>query len=391
MVAMTPPSSARPRAEAVVDLDAITANTAALRAHVEDRDLMAVVKADGYGHGLVESGRAARQGGASWLGVALLSEGLALRAGGDRGPLLAWLAVPGESYDDAIDNDVDVSPYSLDSLAEIVTAARRRGMRARIQLKVDSGLTRGGIHPDDWPALVEETRRQQDAGWVEVTGVWSHLACADEPDHPSIATQVAVFTQAVDDAERAGVEVPATHLASSGAVLTRPDTWFSMVRPGIALYGISPLADAASPVPLRAAMRLEATVALTKRVPAGTGISYGHTYTTATETTVALVPLGYGDGIPRHASNRAPVRLGDQCFTVAGRISMDQFVLDVGDAPARAGDPVVVFGGDPGDPTANDWARACDTIGYEIVSRIGVRVPRRYVGLEHLTATGWDL
>ncbi|MGI8994768.1 MAG: alanine racemase [Nocardioidaceae bacterium] len=371
----------RNRAEAVIDLDAISANVARLRDHTGGRDLMAVVKADGYGHGLVESARAARVGGASWLGVALLDEALQLRRAGDSGPVLSWLAVPGEAYTEAIRADVEVSAYSDWQLAEIVAGARQVSTRARVQLKVDSGLGRGGALPADWQRLVDQAATAQGGGLVEVTGVWSHLARSDEPGHPSIAAQTAAFEAAVAYAQSARLEPRHVHLANSGGVLASPSTWFTMVRPGIAIYGVSPFADGASPVELSAAMTLRATVALVKRAPAGLGISYGHTYTTERETTLALVPLGYGDGVPRHASGRGPVVVRGKRFEVAGRVCMDQFVLDVGDAIAVAGDEAVLFGrADRGEPTAHDWAVAADTIGYEIVTRVGARVPRAYVG-----------
>jgi alanine racemase len=369
------------RAEAVVDLDAISANVEALRRHVDGRDVMAVVKADGYGHGIAESAAAARRGGAGWLGVALLDEALQLRSSGDTGPILSWLAVPGERYADAITADVEVSAYTVEQLAEIATAARSTGRRARLQLKLDSGLGRGGAHPDQWPQLVEAATGLQAEGDIEVTGVWSHLACSDEPDHPSVPAQTAAFEEGVHYACAAGLQPQHVHLANSGGVLNLPDTWFTMVRPGIAVYGVSPMADGSSSVPLRAAMTLQATVALVKRVHAGQGVSYGHTYVTDRETTLALVPVGYGDGIPRHASGCGQVLLGSNLFTVAGRVCMDQFVLDVADTPVRAGEVVVIFGeARRGEPTAHDWARAAGTIGYEIVTRIGPRVPRRYVG-----------
>ncbi|MDX6298059.1 MAG: alanine racemase [Nocardioidaceae bacterium] len=381
---MTTPADDPPagvRAEAVVDLSAISANTAGLRDHVGGRDLMAVVKADGYGHGIVESGRAAREGGAGWLGVALLDEALQLRAAGDSGPILSWLAVPGERYAAALAADVDVSAYSVAQLDEICAAARAAGTRARVQLKLDSGLGRGGAHPDTWAWLVDSAKAAQDAGLVEITGVWSHLACSDEPDHPSVKAQILEYEAGVECVVAADLQPQHLHLANSGAVLALPDTWFTMVRPGIALYGVSPFADGSSPVPLRPAMRLEADLALVKRVRAGQGVSYGHTYTTTSPTTLALVPLGYGDGIPRHASNRGPVLVNGETFTISGRVCMDQFVVDIGDHVARAGDRVVLFGDpDQGAPSARDWAVAADTIGYEVVTRIGARVPRRYLG-----------
>ncbi len=341
---------------------------------------MAVVKADGYGHGIVESAGAARRGGAGWLGVALLDEALRLRASGDTGPILSWLAVPGERYQDAVEAGVEVSAYSVDQLEEIAYAAGQTGHRAKVQLKLDSGLGRGGAHPDDWPRLVEAATRLQARGAVDVTGVWSHLACSDEPEHPSVAAQIREFEVGVEHARDAGLEPRHIHLANSGGVLNHPGTWYSMVRPGIAVFGVSPMADGSSPVPLTAAMTLQATVALVKRVHAGQGVSYGHTYVTDRETTLALVPLGYADGIPRHGSGCGPVRLGTDRYQVAGLVCMDQFVLDVGDHAVRAGDQVVVFGdARGGGPTAHDWASAAGTIGYEIVTRIGSRVPRRYV------------
>ena len=369
------------RAEAVIDLDAIRDNVARLREHAGDRDLMAVVKADGYGHGIAESARAARDGGADWLGVAFLDEALGLRAGGDTGSILSWLAVPGERYTDAISAAVEVTAYSLGELDEIVAAARQLGARAAVQLKLDSGLGRGGAQPDDWPALVEAAVAAQASGAVEVTGIWSHLACSDEPGHVSIAAQTAQFEAGVGEAVTAGLEPRHLHLANSGGALASPQTWFTMVRPGIAIYGVSPFADGGSPIPLTPAMTLRSRVALVKRVQAGSGVSYGHTYVTSRETTLALIPVGYGDGIPRHASGRGPVLLSGQRYVVAGRVCMDQLVIDIGDAPAAAGDAVVLFGRpDEGEPTAHDWAQAADTIGYEIVTRLGSRVPRTYVG-----------
>jgi alanine racemase len=377
---LSPGAERPPRAEAIVDLDAISANVAALHEHVGDRDVMAVVKADGYGHGIIESAGAARQGGASWLGVALLDEALQLRAGGDTGPILSWLAVPGERYGEAIEAAVEVSAYTVEQLEEIAYAAVGAGSQARVQLKIDSGLGRGGAHADDWPRLVEAAAGLQARGTVEVTGVWSHLACSDEPAHPSVVAQTRQFALGVEYARDAGLEPRHVHLANSGGVLNLPDTWHSMVRPGIAIFGVSPMGDGTSPVTLRAAMTLRATVAMVKRVHAGQGVSYGHTYVTERDTTLALIPLGYADGIPRHASGCGPVLLGGARYPVAGRVCMDQFVLDVDDAPARAGDQVEIFGnGRSGGPTAHDWASAAGTIGYEIVTRIGSRVPRRYV------------
>ncbi len=378
----SPPQKApSPRTEAVVNRDAISANVAALREHVGRRDVMAVVKADGYGHGIVESARAARTGGATWLGVAVLDEALRLRAAGDTGPILSWLAVPGERYGDAVAADIEVTAYSIAQLDEIAAAARQTGRKAAVQLKIDTGLNRGGSTAVEWDTLVHRAAGHQARGAVAVTGVWSHLARSDEPGHSSIRAQVQAFDSAVASARAAGLDPEHLHLANSGGVLAAPDTWYTLVRPGIAVYGVSPFADDWSPVPLEAAMTLQAAIALVKRVGAGEGVSYGHTYVTDRETTVALVPLGYADGVPRHASSRGEVLLNGHRYRVAGRVCMDQFVLDVGNDFPRAGDCAVLFGAArDGNPTASDWARAADTIGYEIVTRIGSRVPRRYVG-----------
>ncbi|MBA3234157.1 MAG: alanine racemase, partial [Propionibacteriales bacterium] len=308
------------RAEAVIDLDAISANVSRLRAHTDGRTLMAVVKADGYGHGIVESARAARHGGADWLGVALLEEALRLRAAGDNAPILSWLAVPGERYAAAVAADVEVSASSVAQLNEIAACASSAAGRARVQLKLDSGLGRGGAQPTDWQHLVEVAVRHRDVGLLDVTGVWSHLACSDEPDHPSVAAQTAEFEAGATYAVEAGLEPTHLHLANSGGVLASPATWFTMVRPGIAIYGVSPFGDGTSPVELTPAMTLRAALALVKRVPAGHGVSYGHTYTTPAETTLALVPLGYGDGVPRHASGRGQVLVRGSRYQVAGRV-----------------------------------------------------------------------
>ncbi|HEY7042554.1 MAG TPA: alanine racemase [Nocardioidaceae bacterium] len=369
------------RAEAVVDLDAISDNVAALKDHVDRREFIAVVKADGYGHGIVPAALAARAGGAEWLGVAFLDEALLLRKAGDKGSILCWLAVPGERYVEAVRAGVEVSAYSVDQLEAIADAGRMAGSPAAVQLKLDSGLGRGGADPDHWEELVSTAVRLRDANVLDVTGVWSHLACSDEPGHPSIQAQTTTFEAGLAHALDQGLEPAHIHLANSGGALATPSTWFTTVRVGIAIYGVSPFGDGSSPVPLQQAMTLRGRVALVKEVGPGHGVSYGHTYVTSGPTRLALVPLGYGDGVPRHASSRAQVWLNDRRHRIAGRVCMDQFVLDVGDAPAAAGDEVVLFGdGRQGEPTAHDWAVAAETIGYEIVTRIGSRVPRTYVG-----------
>jgi len=370
----------RARAEVVVDLDTIAANTAALRERV-GRPLMAVVKADGYGHGLVPSARAALAGGADALGVAVLEEALALRAAGVTAPLLAWLHTPGTDYAAALTADIEVSVNAEWALAEVVAAARATGRTAQLHLFADTGLSREGATEADWPGLVAAAARAQDDGEVAVVGLWSHMAYADAPTHPTIGAQVRVFEEAVAIARAAGLTGARLHLANSAATVALPDTWYDMVRPGIAVYGLDPLGGDPAAHGLRPAMTVRARAALTKRVPAGAGVSYGHTYFPESETTLLLVPVGYADGVPRAAGNRAPVLAAGAHRTIAGRVCMDQFVLDVGDAEVRAGDEVVLWGpGDRGEPTAQDWADAVDTIHYELVTRIGGRFTRRYVG-----------
>jgi alanine racemase len=368
------------RAEVVVDLDAIAANTAVLRERV-GRSLMAVVKADGYGHGLVPAARAVLAGGADALGVAVLEEALALRAAGITAPLLAWLHTPGTDYAAALSADVEVSVSADWALAEVVAAARATGLTARVHLFTDTGLSREGATPADWPGLVEAAARAQADGDLTVVGLWSHMAYADAPTHPTIGAQVSVFEEAVAVARRAGLTDARRHLANSAATVALPDTWYDMVRPGVALYGLDPLGGDPAAHGLRPAMTVRAAVALTKRVPAGVGVSYGHTYFPTSETTLALVPVGYADGVPRAGGNRAPVLAGGAQRTIAGRVCMDQFVLDVGDDAIAPGDEVVLWGpGDGGEPTAQQWADAVDTIHYELVTRIGGRFTRRYVG-----------
>ncbi|GAB3359309.1 alanine racemase [Modestobacter lapidis] len=368
------------RAEVVVDLDAIAANTAALRERV-DRPLMAVVKADGYGHGLLPAARAVLAGGADALGVAVLEEALALRAAGITAPVLAWLNGPGEDHAAALRADVEVSVNAAWGLAEVVAAARATGRTARVHLTIDTGLGREGATPDEWPQLVAAAARAQADGEVAVVGLWSHLAYADAPRHPTIGAQVRVFEEAVAVARAAGLTGARRHLANSAATIALPGTWFDMVRPGVALYGLDPLGGNPAQYGLRPAMTVQARVVLTKRVPAGAGVSYGHTYSPAQATTLALVPVGYADGVPRAAGNRARVLAGGAQRRIAGRVCMDQFVLDVGDDPVAVGDPVVLWGpGTGGEPTAQQWADAVETIHYELVTRVGGRFRRRYVG-----------
>ncbi|GAA2940567.1 alanine racemase [Streptomyces enissocaesilis] len=368
------------RARAEIDLAALRANVRALRARAANAQLMAVVKSDAYGHGAVHCARAALDAGAAWLGTATPEEALALRAAGFDGPLMCWLWTPGGPWREAVEAGIDVSVSGMWALGEVVEAARAAGRVARVQLKADTGLGRNGCQPADWPELVRRALEARDA--VKVTGLWSHFACADEPGHPSIDAQLAVFQDLVDYAEKAGAEPEVRHIANSPATLTLPHAHFDLVRTGIAMYGVSPSPELGTPADfgLRPVMTLAASVALVKRVPEGHGVSYGHHYVTGEETTLGLVPVGYADGIPRHASGSGPVLVGGKWRRVAGRVAMDQFVVDLGHDVVEPGAEAVLFGpGDRGEPTAEDWAQAAGTIAYEIVTRIGSRVPRVYM------------
>ena len=370
------------RAHAEIDLAALRSNVRVLRDRAPGARLMAVVKSDGYGHGAVPCARAAREAGAAWLGTATPEEALALRAAGDTGRLLCWLWTPGGPWQQAVEADIDVSVSGMWALREAVAAARAAGRPARVQLKVDTGLGRNGCTPADWPELTAAARAAEAEGLLKVTGLWSHFACADEPGHPSIAAQLGVFREALAVAARAGLDPEVRHMANSPATLTVPESHFDLVRTGISVYGISPSPELGTPADfgLRPVMTLTARLALVKRVPAGHGVSYGHHYVTPGETTLGLIPVGYADGIPRHASGTGPVLVGGKWRTVAGRVAMDQFAVDLGGDSAEPGDEALLFGpGDRGEPTAEDWARAVGTIAYEIVTRIGARVPRVHV------------
>jgi alanine racemase len=372
------------RAEIVVDLGALRANVERLREQMAGTPVMVVVKADGYGHGILQAAQAARAGGATWLGVADRSEAMAVRRSGDVGRMLCWLGTPGEDVAELIAADVDVAAYSADELWSVAASARTAGRRARVHLKVDTGLNRGGCPREFWPALVASAAELEAEGVVSVAGVWSHFACADQPAHPANDAQQAAFEQALGVAEAAGLRPEVRHLANSAAALLRPASRYDLVRFGIAAYGLSPAPAvvSAADLGLTPAMTVRARALLTKDVAAGEGVSYGHTYVADRSRHVALVPLGYGDGVPRHASSRAEVQIHGERGRILGRVCMDQFVVEAPEA-AHEGEQVVLFGsGSDGEPTAQDWAEWCDTISYEIVTRIGgnaARAERRWI------------
>jgi alanine racemase len=359
------------RAEARIDLDRIATNINLLKG-AEYTALMAVVKADAYGHGLVEVGLVAEKSGADWLGVALLEEAITLRTHGVRAPILAWLLPPGSDFKKAVNHDIDIAVSSIKAFKEVSTLPGK----PRIHIELDTGMSRGGFL-DEWKEFL-----RSDFSTVEVIGVFSHFARADEPAEKQNVEQVNRFNQMVSDLASVGVVPEIQHLANSAASLKNSSARFDLVRTGIAMYGLSPdvetLGDSRS-LNLTPAMQLRAQLHLVKSVPANTPVGYGATAHTDRDTKLGVVAMGYADGIPRIAQG-AGVFIDGMRAPIIGRVSMDQFVVDLGpDATAQSGDWVIVFGdGSRGEYTADDWGAASKSINYEIVTRIGPRVPRIY-------------
>ena len=358
--------------EALIRPAAISHNVGVLAQMAQTPHLLIVVKANGYGHGALTAARAALEGGANWLGTADTTEALELRAGGIESRVLAWLFGPTEDLSPALEAGIDLGVSSLPQLEQI-TSAVSPGKPARIHLKVDTGLGRNGADPREWEALFQAAKSAQDSGLVVVVGLFTHLSgTSPEAD----AEQGAVYERALAVLDSLGLQPEIRHVASSIGTSESPALAHDMVRVGAAAYGV-PVTPRYHEVGLIPAMRVSGQLILVKRVHEGLGVGYGHTYRTGSETTLALVPLGYADGVPRHASNAGPVTIEGQRFSVSGRISMDQFSVDVGDASVREGQWAVLWG-DPsqGEPSANEWAEAAGTIAYEIVTRLGSRIPR---------------
>ena len=375
------PHTVAPRAEVVVDLDAVRDNVALLadQAARSGAATMAVVKADGYGHGAVPVANTALAAGASWLGVCTLDEALELRQAGITAPILSWLHLPGEAFAPAVATNVDLSVSSVRHLAAVVEAAHVVGRAARVHLKLDSGLSRNGAQPSVWADLVDAAAKAAADGSAEVVAVWSHLAHADAPRHTTLDRQAQRLEQAYRVAVERGLR-PMRHLANSAATLTRPDLHYDLVRPGIAVYGLDPLGRPPAQTPLRPAMTFRTRVALVKRVPAGEGVSYGHEWTTPRPATLALLPVGYADGVPRRLGGRLEVLLAGRRRQVVGRVCMDQVVVDCGDDRVEEGERAILFGpGDDGEPTAQEWADALGTIHYEVVTAMSDRRVTRTV------------
>ncbi|WP_306739481.1 alanine racemase [Arthrobacter sp. B0490] len=368
---------------AEIDLEALRHNVRHLRDVAHPARVMAVVKANAYGHGALPVARAALEAGAAWLGVAHISEGVALRKAGIEAPILAWLHTAATDFTAGVEHGLDLGISGWE-LERVTAAARELERPAIVHLKIDTGLGRNGCPPDRWDALLSRAVAYQEEGLIRVVGIFSHLAVADEPTRPETDLQVQAFREAVAAAENAGVDVEVRHLANTPATFSRPDCHFDLVRVGLGIYGLSPFSDQGSAdLGLRPVMTLSTTVSNCKEVPAGQGVSYGYGYRTQKPTTLGLIPVGYGDGVPRIATG-APVLVGGRIYPVVGRIAMDQLVIDFGatglvDSPeSPLGERAVLFGG-ADSPPVEDWAAAAQTINYEVVTRIGDRVERVYL------------
>ena len=369
------------RARAEINLAAIAENLKFIKSKTSAQ-VLAVVKADAYGHGLIDVAKAAEKAGADWFGTALLEEGIALRNGGITKPIISWLTPIGEDFKTAINLDIDLSLSSIELLNEIILVGKSINKVPRVHIEIDTGMNRGGFG-DDWGLLLPEIVKAVKANEIKAIGIWSHFARADEPNEVMNKTQLDVFTQKVKQLNDAGVSPEFIHIANSAASLSNEAAHKNIIRWGIGLYGLSPdvinMGDSKS-LGLKPAMKLFAKLQLVKAVKAGQSVGYGGTAITKSDTKLGVVTLGYADGVPRNANNSAGIFVAGKRAPIIGRVSMDQFVVDLGaDSLAKTGDEVIVFGdGSQGEYTIDEWAKACGTINYEIVTRIGVRVPRIY-------------
>lgn len=375
-------TTSAPTPQAVVDLDAIAHNVRLLREHAGSAQVMVVLKADGYGHGATQVARAALAAGATELGVATLDEALALRRDGVTAPLLAWLHAPGADFAGALTADVQVAVSSVRQLDALLDAATATGRTATVTVKVDTGLSRNGASGAEFAAMLPVLARAQADDAVRLRGIMSHLACGDDPESPVNDRQAQRFSEFRAQARDAGVAFEIAHLCNSPAAMTRPDLAYDMVRPGIAVYGQTPIVSRGD-MGLIPAMTLKCPVALVRSIKAGDGVSYGHTWIADRDTTVALLPLGYADGVFRNLSGRIDVMINGRRRRNVGRICMDQFVVDLGSGPVDVaeGDDAILFGsGVQGEQTAQDWAELLGTINYEVVTSPRGRVSRVYRG-----------
>ena len=359
-----------PLATRIVDLGAIARNIGRIR-DITATPILAVVKADGFGHGIIEVANSALEAGAAWLGVATVDEALAVRAAGIDAPVLCWLADPWCDLRAAIAAAVTISCANTETLEAIAAL----GDAAEVHLELDTGMSRGGAPVSAWDILFAAALASPS---VRVTGLWSHLALAADADPEATTAQVQAFHRGVDRSRELGLEPGILHLANSAGALEHPDTWFDLVRCGAALYGIETVIGRSHG--LEPAMRVVSRVTQLKRVAAGTGVSYNHAWLAAVETTLVLVPVGYGDGIPRDLSHGGEVVIGGMRHPVVGAISMDQLIVDVGDAAVTLGDEVVLLGSPAiGEPDAQEWGALTGTIAHEILTGLGGRMARRHI------------
>ena len=369
------------RASAEINLSAITQNFKSIKSRTT-ADVLAVVKADAYGHGLIPVSKALEEAGANWFGTALLEEAINLRKAGILKPIISWLTPLGEDFKSAIDLDIDLGIPSVDLLDEVIKAASLTGKTARIHLEIDTGMSRGGVL-SEWDQLIKSVLVGVNLKQLKVIGIWSHFARADEPDELMNQEQLSLFEEKVNQAKAAGIDAQFIHIANSAALFTNKSAHKNIIRSGIALFGLSPdiktIGDSSS-LGLKPAMKLKAKLNLVKEVKAGSSVGYGGTAVIKSDTKLGVVAIGYADGIPRSTNNLAGVFVDKKRAPIIGRVSMDQFVVDLGiTSTAKTGDEVIVFGdGSNGEYTVDEWAKAANTINYEIITRIGPRVPRIY-------------
>ena len=369
------------RACAEINLSAITQNFKSIKSRTT-ADVLAVVKADAYGHGLIPVSKALEEAGADWFGTALLEEAINLRKAGILKPIISWLTPLGEDFKSAIDLDIDLGIPSIDLLNEVIKAASLTGKAARIHLEIDTGMSRGGVL-SEWDQLIKSVLVGVNLKQLKVIGIWSHFARADEPDELMNQEQLSLFEEKVNQAKAAGIDAQFIHIANSAALFTNKSSHKNIIRSGIALFGLSPdiktIGDSSS-LGLKPAMKLKAKLNLVKEVKSGSSVGYGGTAVLKSDTKLGVVALGYADGIPRSTNNLAGVFVDKKRAPIIGRVSMDQFVVDLGiTSTAKTGDEVIVFGdGSSGEYTVDEWAKAANTINYEIITRIGPRVPRIY-------------
>jgi alanine racemase len=362
-----------------VDLAAVRDNVAELVTIARPAELLAVVKADGYGHGAVRVAEAALEAGATWLGVALVEEGVALREAGIDAPVLVLSEPAPDAAPAVVEHRLTPVVYTTEGIDTLAKAVVDRGTDEplAVHLKVDTGMHRVGVPADGAVALGQRVEQRTE---LTLAGVCTHLAVADEPDDPYTGEQLARFGAVLADLRQVGLRPRLVHAANSAGLLAFPQARFDLVRVGIAVYGIAPVPELADRARLRPALSLKARVSHVKTLDAGARLSYGLRYRMARAGTIATVPIGYADGVPRNlAAVGGEVVVRGRRHPIAGTVTMDQLMVDMGDHPVEVGDEVVLIGSQGGaSVTAQEWAERLGTIPYEIVCGIGPRAPRSY-------------